>query len=186
MKYSITYPMNPFRSMRLPNRFTLRPLTGLLLLLAVACSPLTEQEQAYYEERRREQEEEREQERILTDSGTVNEAVEMVKEGTDPETFVTWEDWLATELAQEPGRVMFGRWRVVSRGRGRVQVRYEYTVMGENYEMARKGWGWDANIPLRQVASPRPLLDDELGVRTGGEGGTATTRRSLLDDFSLE
>jgi hypothetical protein len=186
MSYSITYPMNALRSI-----VRLVPSSSRLLVVAVglaaACTPLSEQEKAYYAEREREREEEQEQARTLTNSATVNEAVDLVRRTPDPETLVTWDDWLRGELAKEAGRVMFGRWQVLSRGRGQVQVRYEYSVMHPDYTMDRKGWAWDTNLPpLPRVARPRALTEEELGLRRDGDPSTTVSRRSSLDDFTLE
>jgi len=185
MSYSITYPMNALRSIVRLVPSSARLLVGVAGLTA-ACTPLSEQEKAYYAEREREREEEQEQARTLTNSTTVNEAVDLVRRTPDPETLVTWDDWLRGELAKEAGRVMFGRWQVLSRGRGQVQVRYEYSVMHPDYTMDRKGWAWEANLSLPQVVRPRPLTDEELGLRRDGDPSTTVSRRSSLDDFSLE
>jgi hypothetical protein len=91
-----------------------------------------------------------------------SEALKLVKQNPAEEGEGTMADWMQHILDTETGQTMFPRWSAKRRGVNRYEVRFVYTVLGEDYRITKKGYSWSVDLVLRTVGPPRVIPVDEL------------------------
>jgi hypothetical protein len=177
----------------------LRPLLrdcckgGVLFVLAglcFACSPPTDQEVAYFDKRAQEREELERTTQTLQGSTRHAEAMAVVKGHAAPDAKGTIEDWVSRKASEARSHALFPRWKVVPRGRDKYEVRYEYTLMEENYDLEKKGYAWTVDLMLKIVSPHRELKDSELREGKAGRVSQISRQqrreRQKEEEFSLE
>ncbi len=135
--------------------------SGLAALVGscLSCTPQTEEEKAFFERRAQEREVLESITADLQGSTRYAEAMDLVKKGKAPDGKGTVEDWAEKKAGN---RALFPRWAVLPKGADKYEVRYEYTLMGENYDLERKGYAWTVNLMVKIISPHRELSDKEL------------------------
>lgn len=90
------------------------------------------------------------------------EAIRIVRESKAPEGEGRTEAWLEQRLRAIPGQVLFPHWTARRRGAARYEVRFTYTVLGDDQRIERAGLAWDVDLVLEAARGPRPLSEEEL------------------------
>lgn len=169
-------PHNPFRGM---------VLAGLVLVL-VACGPVTEEERAFFEAREEEREQERMFQQKLTEWNSVEGAIEMVRAEPAPgDRDESNEEWIERRRTAVRGEVMFPRWEANRVGANRFIVQYTHTVIDEDYNIERTGFRWDVDTLLKQIEGPVTIDPEEWDTRSQRPAIPAR-REVATEDFSLE
>jgi hypothetical protein len=160
------------------------------MAICFGCSPPTEQEQEYFEKRAQEREALESTTRTLQGSTRHAEAMAQVKEHQAPDGKGTIEDWVSRKVEAAEDNALFPRWKVRPRGGDKFEIRYEYTLIDENYDFEKKGYAWTVDLMLKIVSPHRELTDAELRgtkeSRVSQISRQQRRERQKEEEFSLE
>lgn len=99
---------------------------------------------------------------------------------------ITVREWIRQQEESSDGQVLFPRWDVRRRGATKVEVRFTYTLLHDDYTVERRGYSWQVDQVLRLVGPPVVLNDEDIERQTGlrdSSGRQVQGRESL---FQLE
>lgn len=159
-------------------------LGGCLVGLS-ACTPVSESERAYFESREKEQEQQQAFIHAMAEANSIEGALAMVKEYPAPDETGTTEEWIDREQARLSGDVLFPRWEGLRKGPNKFEVQFTYTHRDEDYNIVKKGYGWEVDTLLKLVNGPRELEDAELETRPR-RTAAQDQYETLREEFSLE
>jgi len=134
-------------------------ILGAILMACAAggCRPVSENGREYYSAREKAQRQKEKLQEVLETDRSEAAAIELVRESRAPDGQGTVEDWIKRRQEQEGGRVLFPHWEARPRGRDRYEVRYTYTVAGEDYSIVKKVLAWNADMVLKLVGGVREI-----------------------------
>ncbi len=158
---------------------------GGCLISLCACAPVTESERAYFESREKEQEQQQAFIHAMAEANSIEGALVMVKEYPAPDESGSTEQWIEREQARLSGDVLFPRWEGLRKGPNKFDVLFTYTHRDQDYNIVKKGYGWEVDTLLKLVTGPRDLDDAEMETRprrTAAQNEYETLRK----EFSLE
>ncbi|MBN1268749.1 MAG: hypothetical protein JXB04_04115 [Kiritimatiellae bacterium] len=153
--------------------------------LLAGCGPMSDEEQEYLDLRAADAEQRAAFSQALRGGEEESEAIRLVKESAAEDEQGTTEEWVERRLAEVKGQVLFARWNARRRGAGKYEVRFTYTVLGDDQSIERQGLQWDVDLVLEVASAPRPMTAAEL-TPPGAPPPAQRRQAAARDDFSLE
>lgn len=165
----------------------LRAALSAALLAASGCTPMSEKEKEYMERRQTEKEQQESFTRQLESGEEYNTVIRKVKDQT-VEGGARSEDWvkLQLNLVQAPEQVIYQKWTASQKAAERFEVRFLYTVLNRTYEAEKRGYLWNVDNTLDQIAGPITLSREELEPAYKKRGRTQSEIKREQNKWSLE
>jgi hypothetical protein len=179
MQHYIPSRLRPFR--------LLRAAVSVVLLTAAGCTPMSEKEKEYMERRESEKEQQENFTRQLESGEAYNAVIKKVQD-KPVEGGARAEDWvkLQINLVQAPEQVIYQKWTASQKAAERFEVRFLYTVLNRTYEAEKRGFLWNVDNTLDQIAGPITLSREELEPAFKKRGRTQSEIKREQNKWSLE
>jgi hypothetical protein len=173
---------------RLPFRPTLPPLLAMAVAALCGCTPLSEKEKEYLERRQEEREEQESFSQRMQSSEQINAVIQKVK-AHPVEGGTAAENWINLKMQQLRDRkveIIYQKWTSSQKTTDRHEVRFLYTVLGDNYEPEKHGYLWEVDNTLDQVTGPLELSSAELEPAYKKRGQSQAEIKRRQNRWSLE